>query len=159
MRLASRCPSYRIYLPGVSRYEWLLFLHVLAGFALISSMVIFTTLLVTARAGAPSPVVGLSWLGSRLWEVGGLGTLVFGLWLAIDSPPPIHYDFFAGCILSTLALWFINRGSRSQVTGAWKAAREGDAGALGTARLTSQTLVMTLAGTLLIVDMIFKPGA
>ena len=143
----------------MSRYDWLLFLHVLAGFALIASMVIFATLLLTARAGAPSPLIGLSWLASRLWEVGGLGTLVFGLWLAIDSPPPIHYDFFDGWILAALLLWFVNGGSGSQVIAAWKAAREGDAGALGTARFTSQNLVLMLAGTLLIVDMIFKPGA
>ena len=143
----------------MSRYEWLLFLHVLAGSALIASMVIFTTLLVSARGGAPSPLVGLSWLGTRLWEMGGLGTLVFGLWLAIDSPPPVNYDFLDGWILAALALWFVNGGSGSQVVAAWKAAREGDAGALGTARFTSQTLVMTLAGALLIADMIFKPGA
>src|SRR4051794_32743852 len=122
-------------------------------------MVIFATLLLTARTGARAPLLGLSWLGSRLWEVGGLGTLVFGLWLAIDSPPPIHYDFFDGWILAALVLWFINGGSRSQVTAAWKAAREGDARAPRTARLTRQTLVMPVAGTLLIVDMIFKPGA
>jgi uncharacterized membrane protein len=143
----------------VSRYDWLLFLHVLAGFALIASMVIFATLLLTARTGARAPLLGLSWLGSRLWEVGGLGTLVFGLWLAIDSPPPIDYHFLDGWILAALVLWFVNGGSGSQVTAAYRSAREGDASALGTARLTSQTVVMTLAGLLLIVDMIFKPGS
>jgi uncharacterized membrane protein len=143
----------------VSRYEWLLFLHALSGFALIASMVTFATLLVTARRGAPSPLIGLSWLASRLWEVGGLGTLVFGLWLAIDSPPPIHYDFFDGWILAALVLWLVNGGSGSQVIAAWSAARDGDTAALGTARFTSQNLVLILAGTLLIADMIFKPGA
>lgn len=143
----------------MSRYDWLLFLHVLSAFALIAALVGFAVLLVAARRTPDAPVVRLSWVSSRLWEVGGLGTLVFGLWLAIDSPPPVNYSFFDGWILAALVLWLVNGGSGSQVVAAWKGAREGDAAAIASARFTSQNVVMLLAGTLLIVDMIFKPGA
>jgi uncharacterized membrane protein len=148
----------------VSRYDWLLFLHVLAAFALVASLVIFTTLFTTTRAAAATgaaPLVRISWLASRLWETGTLGTLVFGLWLAIDPPPPIEsYGILDGWIIAALVLWFIASGSGSQVVSAYTEARSGgDLSALRTPRATSQHIVMILAATLLLVDMIFKPGA
>jgi uncharacterized membrane protein len=144
----------------VSRYEWLLFLHVLAAFALVGALVIFTTLLVTTRSTAgPTRLLGISWLGSRLWEVGTLGTLVFGVWLAIDSPPPIDYDIFDGWIIAALVLWFIGSGAGGQVVPVYKEARGGELSGLRSVRATSQHVVMILAGTLLLIDMIFKPGA
>ena len=145
----------------MSRYEWLLFLHVLAAFALVAAIVIFATLLVTARSGPDdAPLLRISWLGSRLWEVGTLGTVVFGVWLAIDSPPPINYDFFDGWIIAALVLWFVASGAGSQVVSAYAEVRAGGGlAALRTPRATSQQVVMILTATLLLVDMIFKPGA
>jgi uncharacterized membrane protein len=137
----------------VSRYEWLLFLHVLSAFALVGSLVIFTTLLVTARGG-PSPLLGISWLGSRLWDVGGLGTLVFGVWMAIDID---NYDLLDGWILAALVLWVIAAGAGSRVGLAYRALR--DEGTELAVVVRTQQLVMILATTLLLVDMIFKPGA
>ncbi len=142
----------------MTRYDWLLFLHVLSAFALIASMVIFALLLLK-RGARDTPLLRISWLASRLWEVGGLGTLVFGLWLAIDSPPPIDYDFFDGWILAALVLWFVSGGTGSRLVAAYSAARDGDASAFDTARFRSQNVVFLLADTLLIADMIFKPGA
>jgi uncharacterized membrane protein len=137
----------------VSRYEWLLFLHVLSAFALVASLVIFTTLLVTA-ADRPSPLLGISWLGSRLWDVGGLGTLVFGVWMAIDAD---NYDLLDGWILAALVLWVIAAGAGSRVGLAYRAVRDEGAELATVAR--TQQLVMIVATTLLLVDMIFKPGA
>jgi uncharacterized membrane protein len=145
----------------VSRYEWLLFLHVLTAFALVAAIVIFATLFVTARSGPDdAPLLRVSWLGSRLWEVGTLGTVVFGVWLAIDSPPPVNYDFFDGWIIAALVLWFAGSGAGSQVVSAYTEVRAGGGlAALRTRRATSQQVVMILTATLLLVDMIFKPGA
>jgi uncharacterized membrane protein len=142
----------------VSRYDWLLFLHLLSAFALVAALVAFTTLFATVR-GTDAPLLRISWLASRLWEVGGLGTLVFGVWMAIDSPPPIHYDFFDGWILAALVLWFVASGAGSRVVMAYTQARAGELSGLRTSRFTSQHVVMILATTLLLVDMIFKPGA
>jgi hypothetical protein len=140
----------------VTRYEWLLFLHVLTAFALVAAIVIFATLFVTARSGN-TPLLSISWLGSRLWEVGTLGTLVFGVWMAIDID---NYDLLDGWILAALVLWIVASGAGSQVVAAYSGARGGGGLAgLRTARFTSQHVVMILAATLMLVDMIFKPGA
>ena len=138
----------------MSRYEWLLFLHVLSAFALVTSLVIFTTLLATARDGRPSPLPGISWLGSRLWDVGVLGTLVFGVWMAIDID---NYDLLDGWILAALVLWVIAAGVGARVGLAYRALR--DEGAELAVVVRTQQLVMIVAATLLLVDMIFKPGA
>jgi uncharacterized membrane protein len=139
----------------VSRYDWLLFLHVLSAFALVAALVAFTTLFVTVR-GTDAPLLRISWLASRLWEVGGLGTLVFGVWMALDLD---SYDLFDGWILAALVLWLVASGAGSRVVMAYTQARAGELSALGTRRFTSQHVVMILATTLLLVDMIFKPGA
>jgi uncharacterized membrane protein len=138
----------------VSRYEWLLFLHVLSAFALVASLVIFTTLLATARDSRPSPLLGISWLGSRLWDVGVLGTLVFGVWMATDID---NYDLLDGWILAALVLWVIAAGAGARVGLAYRALR--DEGAELPVVVRAQQLVMIVAATLLLVDMIFKPGA
>jgi uncharacterized membrane protein len=138
----------------VSRYEWLLFLHVLSAFALVASLVIFTTLLATARDSRPSPLLGISWLGSRLWDVGVLGTLVFGVWMATDID---NYDLLDGWILAALLLWVIAAGAGARVGLAYRALR--DEGAELAVVVRTQQLVMIVAATLLLVDMIFKPGA
>lgn len=138
----------------MSRYEWLLFLHVLSAFALVASLVIFTTLLATARDSRPSPLLGISWLGSRLWDVGVLGTLVFGVWMATDID---NYDLLDGWILAALVLWVIAAGAGARVGLAYRALR--DEGAELAVVVRTQQLVMIVAATLLLVDMIFKPGA
>jgi uncharacterized membrane protein len=144
----------------VSRYDWLLFLHVLAAFALVAALVIFTTLFVTTRtatAAADTPLIRISWLASRFWEVGGLGTLVFGVWIALDLD---NYDLLDGWIIAALVLWIVASGAGSQVVVAYTAARGGgELSAMRTPRFTSQHVVMLLATTLLLVDMVWKPGA
>ena len=39
-------------------------------------------------------------VADRCWDVGGLGTLIFGIWLALNLD---QYDFFDGWILLALA--------------------------------------------------------
>ena len=140
--------------------DWLLFLHVLAGFALVASAVIFTTLIVvTRRAEAGAPVLRLSWLGSRLWDVGGLGTLVFGIWLALDRD---RYDILDGWILAALVLWVIAAGAGARVGTTYREAREAGDGGLAVLRDQGAVLlqvVMVVATLALLVDMIYKPGA
>ena len=129
----------------------LLFLHVLSAFALVASVVIFTTLLAT---GPRTELLRLSWIGSRLWDVGGLGTLVFGVWLAIDLD---NYDILDGWILAALVLWFIAAGAGARVNIAYRSVREEGAPLAANARTLQVVLIV---GTLaLLVDMIFKPGA
>jgi hypothetical protein len=129
----------------------LLFLHVLSAFALVAATVVFTTLL----AVGPRPeFLRLSWIGSRLWDVGGLGTLVFGVWLAIDLD---NYDILDGWILAALVLWFIAAGAGARVNVAYRSLRDDGEPLPGNARTLQLVLIL---GTLaLLLDMIFKPGA
>ena len=46
-------------------------------------------------------------VADRCWDVGGLGTLVLGIWLALNLD---EYDFFDGWILGAIVLWFVATG-------------------------------------------------
>src|SRR3954470_275275 len=89
---------------AMSRYDWLLFLHVLSGFAIVGSVVLFTTVVLAVRHGGESAgaALRLTPLASRLWGVGGTGTLVLGLWLALELDP---HDLLDGLVVGALVLW------------------------------------------------------
>ena len=53
----------------MSRYDWLLFLHLIGAFAAMGSVVVFSVLLL---AGDRVAGAQLTFLGRRLWDVGGL---------------------------------------------------------------------------------------
>jgi hypothetical protein len=128
----------------VSRYEWLLFLHLIGAFAAMGSVVVFSVLLLGGdRIAGPQ----LTFLGRRLWDVGGLLTLVFGVWLAIDD-----YSIVDGWILTALVLWAI-AGATGVRIGMTLESGE------GSARVRPLYAVMTLAVLALLFVMIFKPGA
>jgi hypothetical protein len=59
-------------------YDWLLFLHVLAAFSIVATVVVFSALALGLTTDARVLIVS-----SVLWGIGGLGTLVFGVWLAL----------------------------------------------------------------------------
>jgi hypothetical protein len=120
--------------------DTLLFLHVLSAFLLMATVVMLSG--VALGATAPSRTVTLA---NRFWDIGGLGTLVFGVWLAIDID---QYDIFDGWILIALGLWAV-------ATGLGVRARD-VAGEQAFARLH---WLRVLVVVLLLADMIFKPGA
>jgi hypothetical protein len=127
----------------VSRYEWLLFLHLIGAFAAVGSVVVFTVLLAGGdRIAGPQ----LTFLGRRLWDVGGLLTLVFGVWLALDD-----YSIGDGWILTALVLWVIAAGTGVRIGMAY------DTG--GTEKVRPLYAVMAIAVLALLVVMIYKPGA
>jgi len=127
----------------VSRYEWLLFLHLIGAFATMGSVVVFSMLTLGGdRIAGPQ----LTFLGRRLFEVGAPLTLVFGVWLALDD-----YDILDGWILAALVLWVVAGGTGSRLGEAYGAGK-GD----GARR---QYAVMSLATLALLFVMIFKPGA
>jgi hypothetical protein len=128
----------------VSRYEWLLFLHLIGAFAATGSVVVFSVLLLGGdRIAGPQ----LTFLGRRLWDVGGLLTLVFGVWLALDD-----YSIVDGWILTALVLWAIAGATGVRIG---MALDSGEGGA----RVRPLYAVMTLAVLALLFVMIFKPGA
>jgi uncharacterized membrane protein len=132
----------------VTRYEWLLLLHLIGAFAAMGSVVVFSVLML---GGVRVAGAQLTFLGRRLWDVGGTLTLVFGVWLALDVD---GYGLLDGWILSAFVLWAIAAGAGIRLGMAYS---EGEPPA--TARVAPLYAVMALAVTALLVVMIYKPGA
>ena len=130
-------------------YETLLFLHVLAAFALVAAVVIYSA----AVLGA-SPARSVVTVANILWNVGGGLVLVFGVWHVLDLSA---YELWDGWIIAALVLYAIatelGRRARASVT-----VGEDGTAVLGsaTARLHWLRAAVTLA---ILVLMIYKPGA
>jgi hypothetical protein len=130
-------------------YDWLLFLHLVAAFLLAVTVVMYSA--IALGSAAPGRTL---FVADRCWDVGGLGTLVFGVWLALYLD---QYDFFDGWILGALALWFVATGL-GQTVQRRMAAQEG--GGVATMRAVAMLhWVRTLVVLGLLVLMVWKPGA
>jgi hypothetical protein len=133
-------------------YDWLLFLHVTAAFALVVTVVIFSAFAV--GAASDSRVLAVA---NVLWAIGGVGTLVLGIWLAIYVK---SYDLLDGWIIAAIVLWVVASalGGRAQAD----FSRAGGEAASAPA-VSSQTALVhwlrSLAVLALLVVMIYKPGA
>jgi hypothetical protein len=134
----------------MSLYEWLLFLHLLAAFMLVSGVVLYSVLVLGPAGEATSRALGPPALA--LWNVGGLGVLVFGVWLALEVD---GYELWDGWIIAALVLWFVASAAGGRL-GAGVREGEGIKGVDGAGVMVA---VMGLATLLLLIDMIFKPGA
>ncbi len=136
-------------MPAVSRYDWLLFLHLIGAFAAVGSVVVFTVLMAGgARVAAPQ----LTFLGRRLWDVGGLLTIVFGIWLALDVD---GYSIGDAWILIALVLWAVAAGAGIRLGGVYDEAGPG----VSPASARPLYAVMSIAVLALLVVMVWKPGA
>ena len=146
----------------MSRYEVLLFLHLLAAFALVAGLVLYLTVLLGARrAASPAdavPLLRMTGLATMLWNVGGLGVLVFGVWLALDV-----YEIWDAWVVIAIVLWVIASAAGGPLSKEYRTASGagGDAAlAVVRASRTSFLLGVASAATLaLLLVMIFKPGA
>jgi hypothetical protein len=124
-------------------YDWLLFFHLLAAFLLAVTVVSYTAVAVGATTTGRTLFVA-----DRCWDVGGLGTLVLGIWLALYLD---EYGFFDGWILGAIALWFVATGLGQTI----QRRLAGDA----TADIAVMHWLRTLTVLGLLVLMIWKPGA
>ena len=124
-------------------YHTLLFFHLIAAFLLAVTVVMYSAVAVGATS---SP--RMLFVADRCWDVGGLGTLIFGIWLALNLD---EYDFFDGWILLALALWFVATGLGQTVQ-----RRIGGEDAHAIAALHWIRTIVVLA---LLVTMVWKPGA
>jgi len=159
----------------VSRYDWLLFLHVLSAFALVAAFVLYSALIAALwNKDVPSEAVRLLRMhrvGDVLVAVGSIGVLVFGIWLAIDVD---GYEVWDGWVIAALVLWLIMGALGSRTGKLYKPARDRtvalarDGSDAPSAELRAlfqdrRALWLHVAGVvtvvLLLIDMIFKPGA
>jgi len=124
-------------------YDTLLFFHLLAAFLLAVTVVTYTA--VALGAAAPGRTL---FVADRCWDVGGLGTLVLGIWLALDLD---QYEIWDGWIIGAIVLWFAATGL-GQSTQRRLAADPG-------ADIAVMHWLRTLTVLGLLVLMIWKPGA
>jgi uncharacterized membrane protein len=155
--------------------DWLLALHVLAAFALVAAMVLFWVMIVAVRStDTPEATIRMApvaKIGNVAAGVGGIGTIVFGVWLAFSVG---GYDIWDGWIIAAIVLWAVATGlggrtGKEYLAGMKKAEELQAAGQTGpSAELlalnrTQRGLVLhTLASLftlLILIDMIWKPGA
>ncbi len=132
-------------------YDWLLFLHVLSAFALVATVVVFSAFALGMAADSRLLAVG-----NGLWNVGGLGTLVLGIWLALYLD---NYGIWDGWIIAALVLFAIatELGRRAQL--GYTPAAPGEAGAVGAPPAALMHWLRSLVILALLVVMIYKPGA
>jgi uncharacterized membrane protein len=154
--------------------DWLLALHLLAAFALMAALVLFTAVMVVnwgndrpQRAAAYFRVAAI---GGPLVGAGAGLALLFGIALAIDLD---DYDPWDGWILLSVLLWAIGAAAGSRVgahfTGVGqlveRLATDGDepsaelAAQLSDRKARILHAVTVVAFTAVLLLMIFKPGA
>jgi hypothetical protein len=159
----------------VSFNDWLLALHVLSAFAYVAGVVLFWILIVAVRKiDTPEETIRMGPIvnvGNAAVGIGAGGTIVLGIWLAFALD---GYAIWDGWIIAALILWAI-AGAVGQRTGAaymqgmtkakeLEAAGQRGANAelLALNRTSNGVLMHAVASLvilLLLLDMIFKPGA
>ena len=159
--------------PPVSKFDWLLMLHITGAFLLIGGSVaagIFNTF--AMRAERPSDTAFMLRMVRPTLPIIGIGSvasLVFGLWLVFEQD---SVDFFSFWILAALVLWAImgalgGAGGKHQERARRKAEQLAAAGDTSDDELRSilhdrrgnaMSWLAGLATLLLLIDMIWKPG-
>jgi len=125
--------------------DWVLALHVLSAFVLVAGMVVFWVLAFAPSDGAAGTIAQV---GNAAAGVGSVGTLAFGIWLALSVG---GYDLWDGWIVGAFVLWAIGVGTGMRSGAAFARGRRERAVALHA--LSSVAVLLVLA------DMIWKPGA
>jgi hypothetical protein len=125
-------------------YDTLLFLHLLAAFALVATVVAYSAITLGAQVNPGTVTVA-----NVMWDAGGLGTLVFGVWLAINRD---EYDILDGWVIAAIVLWAL-------ATETGRRARVGGSDAVAAESAAAMHWVRVALVVLLLADMIFKPGA
>ena len=154
--------------------DWLLALHLIAAFALIAALVLFTAVMVAnwgdGRPQRASAFFRVAALGGPLIGAGAGLTLVLGIWLAIDLDDFQPWD---GWIIASIVLWAIGGFAGSRVGAHYTATQElvdrlaveGNepnaelAAKLSDASIRTLHAITVIAFTAVLVLMIFKPGA
>jgi hypothetical protein len=123
-------------------YDWLLFLHLLAAFLLAVTAVTYSAVGFGSLASRRTLFVA-----DRCWDVGALGTIIFGVWLVLYLD---EYDIVDGWILGAIGLWLVATGLGDTVRRRLAAAEPA---------VAALHWLRTLAVIGLLVLMIWKPGA
>jgi uncharacterized membrane protein len=159
----------------VSFDAWMLAIHVLSGFAYVGGIILFWVLIVAVRkTDTPEGTIRMEPIvrvGNAAVAIGAIGTLLIGIWLAFRLD---GYAIWDGWIVAALVLWVLSMpiGQRTGVEytrGMTKAKELRAAGQTGPSaellvlnRTSAGVVLHSLASLvvlLIVLDMIFKPGA
>jgi uncharacterized membrane protein len=131
-------------------YHALLFFHVLSAFFLGSAVVMFSAFVMGSPVNRSVRLVA-----EILWGIGALGTLVLGIWLALNRP---EYEIYDGWIIAAFVLWILAMGSGARASRGVKPA--GDDSPVAIDRRTAFAHWMRVVYVVaLLVVMVWKPGA
>jgi uncharacterized membrane protein len=155
--------------------DWILSLHMLSAFSLVAALVLFWVLIVAVRRTdlpeATTRMNPIGKIGNIAVIVGSVGTVVFGVWLAFSYG---GYDIWDGWIIGALVLWAIATGAGQRagmeyLRGAERAQeliasnQTGPSAELLALNRTQRGLLLqavsSAAALLILIDMIWKPGA
>ena len=155
--------------------DWMLAFHVLAAFTLVSGSILFWVLVVAVRRiDTPDDTLRLgpvAKVGNATIGIGMGGTIIFGIYLAFALD---GYAIWDGWIIAALVLWAVGGALGRQVGEAYmqgpkKALELKEAGETGpnaellalnrTSRGVLFHALTTTVLLLIIIDMIWKPGA
>jgi hypothetical protein len=155
--------------------DWILALHLLAGFAVVGAMVFFGVLIVAGwrveRPSASLALMRLVLVPTVMVAAGSLLVLVFGIWLAISLDAYHPWD---GWVIAAIVLWAIAIGTGRVGGAAYERAKKlakerlaaGDdaesrelQALLRDRTALTLNLASSLAVLLILIDMIWKPGA
>jgi uncharacterized membrane protein len=154
--------------------DWLLALHLLAAFALMAALVLFTAVMVAnwgdGRPQRASAYFRVAAIGGPLIGVGAGLTLLLGIWLAIDLDA---YQPWDGWVIAAIVLWAIGGYAGSKVGAHYTSVQElvdrlaagGDepnaelAAKLSDRSIRTLHAITVVAFTAVLVLMFFKPGA
>jgi uncharacterized membrane protein len=158
------------YIRAVSFYDWMLALHLLAAFAVGAALVLYSVLVFVGRRmttlAETRALFRLAPLGTVLVIAGAALVLVFGVILALDSDT---FELWDGWVIAAIILWAA-LGAVGQRTGTYytdvEKLAKSDAGSEAEvlARLRAPTgatlhFATVAVFVLLLLDMLFKPGA
>lgn len=152
--------------------DWLLALHVLAAFALIAALVLYSIVMVASwgvdQPGRAAAYLRVSASAGPLVGAGAGLALLLGIILAIDLD---DYQLWDAWIIASIVLWAIGGAAGTRAGAHYVEAQQfvqglgGDepsaelAARLSDRRVLTMHLVTVVAFTLILVLMIFKPGA
>jgi hypothetical protein len=159
----------------VSLDDWILALHVLSAFAYVAGIVLFWVLVVAVRkTDTPDGTIRMGpvvKVGNASVGIGAGGTIIFGIWLAFSVG---GYDIWDPWIIAALVLWVLaaatgQRTGAEYMAGMTKAQELEAAGQTGpstellainrTQRGVQMHALSSLIVLLILIDMIWKPGA
>jgi hypothetical protein len=131
-------------------YHALLFFHVLSAFFLGSAVVMYSAFVLGSPVNRTTRLVA-----EILWGVGALGTLILGIWLALNRP---EYEIYDGWIIAAFVLWILAMGSGAQASRGVKPGIDDSPVAIDRRTAFAHWARVVYVVALLVV-MVWKPGA